>query len=352
VDAAHEHELAWTASQERMIMRHGAIREWAIVLSLAWLGASCGGTDPTGSTLTPTPTPRPPGTAAVVSDFHAEPSSITEGDAFTLLWVADGGTVSLALKGSNPFKVGLPSISSQVLSSTSAGYPAGPGAATYVIMVGDAAVRAETTVTVKPKPTPTPTPEPTNRPPTVSVAASPTTCHPTRSGTTVTPCTSTCTATASDPDNNPPTYSWSGCASGSASTATCSVNALTTFTCSVTVSDTHAATANASATVTGTNQVPAYSYHYWYPESSCNECVYPDRTDAFLEVVSKDDDHDPLRITTYQQLSGPCSNLSTSPTAKLSFKSGPLGETCDFRITIKDSWNEGYTSDFSVAMQN
>ena len=186
---------------------------------------ACG--SPTGPS-TPTPTPAPPATACTASapqpmtSFTADPATITDGDTFTLRWAAPSGFVSLAQKGKGPFQTLLPSTGSYVLRPGLDGYPTVTGDTVYEARNADTATPREATVTVQPKVTP-------NRPPTVSVAVSASTCHPVSK---TSPCSVTCTATASDPDGDTLNYAWSGCASGTAAAATCTVSKLTAFTCS------------------------------------------------------------------------------------------------------------------------
>jgi hypothetical protein len=82
-------------------------------------------------------------------------------------------------------------------------------------------------------------------------------CHPRRTFQgAVDPCERQFTANAHDPDGDHLTYAWSGCASGTGTTATCSVDAIRTFTARVTVRDGRGESANASATATGVNLPP------------------------------------------------------------------------------------------------
>jgi len=84
---------------------------------------------------------------------------------------------------------------------------------------------------------------------TVSIAGA-TSCHPAGPNRR---CSVSLTATAADTNGSPITYAWSGCASGTSSTATCVVSALQTFTATVTASNGQGKSASASTTVTGTD---------------------------------------------------------------------------------------------------
>jgi hypothetical protein len=126
------------------------------------VATACSGTPPTGpSTPTPTPATTPPPCAAGLASFTANPSTIMEGDAFTLSWSAPCGFVSLALRGQSPFKTLLSSAGSYQVQSGQPGYPTAYGATAYEAKNGDTATPLNTTVTMNPKPTPAPTPRPT-----------------------------------------------------------------------------------------------------------------------------------------------------------------------------------------------
>jgi hypothetical protein len=135
-----------------------------VFLSGALLAAAvvtrCGST-PTGPG-TPTPTPAPTATSCTgapppMTSFSANPSTITEGDSFTLTWTAPCGFVTLSIKGQSPFTQNQPSNGSYELRSGANGYPAATGSTTYEATNGDVAQRFTATVTVNPKATPTPT---------------------------------------------------------------------------------------------------------------------------------------------------------------------------------------------------
>jgi endonuclease/exonuclease/phosphatase family metal-dependent hydrolase len=85
-------------------------------------------------------------------------------------------------------------------------------------------------------------PLPPNRAPSVAISG----CHEC-----VVPCRVTLNALASDPDGDLLSYSWSGCATGTASTATCTLETAGPTSATVTVTDGRGGTATASTTVDG-----------------------------------------------------------------------------------------------------
>ena len=303
---------------------------------------------------TPTPTPAPTVTTCTASapqpmtSFTADPATITNGDTFTLRWAAPCGFVSLAQKGRGPFMILLPSTGSYALRTGLDGYPTATGNTVYEARNADTATPREATVTVNAAATPTPAP---NRPPTVSVAPSASTCHPPSP---TIPCTVTCTAAASDPDGDALSYAWSGCASGAAAAATCTVSKLKDFTCSVNVSDGRGGTATASATVTGTNLAPQEDTPYCYPTDNWWEgWVYPNRTDAFVSVRTKNDDPGDVITCTLLASSGSgCTNVGLGSNCTVDFTSGAAGTSCQFQVKNVDAWGAGFTADVPVAVHN
>ena len=91
------------------------------------------------------------GTPQPMISFAANPSTITEGDSFTLGWSAPCGYVSLAQKGQDPFLLNQPSTGSYQLRAGSAGYPASSGDTVYEAANGDVAQRLRVTVTMNPR---------------------------------------------------------------------------------------------------------------------------------------------------------------------------------------------------------
>src|SRR5262249_8111532 len=89
-----------------------------------------------------------------------------------------------------------------------------------------------------------------NRPPDVDISGGGS-CHP--------ECRRTFDVEASDPDGDPLTYEWTGCASGSGTSASCDVDTVGTFTATVVVSDGRGGVTTASASVEGTNRPPVVS---------------------------------------------------------------------------------------------
>ncbi len=141
-----------------------------------------------------------------------------------------------------------------------------------------------------------------NRPPTVSVAGGGS-CHPRPQ----VPCSKNVTGTASDPDGHPLTFSWSGCATGSAATASCQVTTLGANVATVTVRDNHGGSATASLSSQGTNQTPVYtSIGFDQP------APLPVDIDAEAEFTLSDPDGDDACHCTVGQVAGACTLVSSS----------------------------------------
>jgi hypothetical protein len=140
-----------------------------VLLGIVAAGVYCGSAIPTrDGTETPTPkvvvvecTAKQP-----VQSVSADPATITEGDAFTLRWLAPCGWVTITRKGGTLFARDLPSSGSYQVNSGTAGYPTGTGVTTYEVTNGDLSQRLEASVTVNARPGTNPTPTPVGATPT------------------------------------------------------------------------------------------------------------------------------------------------------------------------------------------
>jgi hypothetical protein len=142
------------------------IRRFLLLATVS--AAGCGRTvvDPTETTPTPTPiaTPATVGTACSagaprpMESFTANPTTITDGETFTLSWSAPCGFVSLAQKGKPQFALYQPASGTYQLRSGLDGYPVATGDTIYEATNGDIAPRLSVTVTVNPK-APPPNPD-------------------------------------------------------------------------------------------------------------------------------------------------------------------------------------------------
>jgi hypothetical protein len=184
-----------------------------------------------------------------LSSFTATPGTLRDGDELTLAWTGDAGLVSVSIKGGASFIMGRPSTGNHVLRSGMAGYPP-VGQTTYQAANSDVGVRLEATVTVT-----APTPEPTSTPPpaapTISLSAAASSCYPVKAGNAG--CDVSVTATAS----NYSSITWSGCCSGSGTTAACHINDLDTpHDCTATATGPGGSAHATTPTVTGTNSAP------------------------------------------------------------------------------------------------
>jgi hypothetical protein len=108
------------------------------------------------------------------------------------------------------------------------------------------------TTAAAPAPTPEPTPGPsTNRAPRVTLTGGGV-CHPSVGS----PCGVEFQVEARDPDGDRMTFQWQGCTSGSGFTERCTIDRPGEHTATVVVTDAQGAKVRASATATGSNQLP------------------------------------------------------------------------------------------------
>jgi len=205
-----------------------------------------------------------------MTSFTANPSAITDGDAFTLSWTAPCGFVSLAQTGQSPFIVLQPSTGSYALRPGLNGYPTVSGDTIYEAKNGDTATPLRTTVTMNPK-----------RAPTISLSGA-SSCYPVHAGNAG--CNVQVTANASNYDS----ISWGGCCSGSGTTANCHVSGLGSFTCTANATGS-GGSAQASAQVTGINAAPTLplsGIHRSPDTADCNTAVTFDFTITDEEGIS------------------------------------------------------------------
>jgi Bacterial Ig domain len=169
-----------------------------------------------------------------------------------------------------------------------------------------------------PTPTATPTPAPgANRAPTVTATSATPGCHPRPSA----PCSVATQAVASDPDGDPITFSWQGCATGTAATSTCAISSLGAKSATVTVTDSKGASATASVNVIGMNAQPVVTV------TGGGSC-HPTCSLTFTGSAT-DPDGDPLTLSWTGCASG------ANPSATCSVNSnGPISAT----LSANDGW--------------
>jgi hypothetical protein len=330
---------------------------YLLVLLAVALASACGTTEPPPvATPTPVLTPTPQVGTTQLSRFTATPSTITEGEEFTLAWEGTSGVVSISKTGGAPFLLGRPPTGSHVLRTGVSGYPTGTGQTTYEAANSDVGQRLHATVSV--------TAKVVNHDPTVIVTAAPTGCHPRHS--TPTSCSVTCTANASDPDGDALSYSWSGCATGSNTTATCTVTEPGSHACTVAVTDTKGGSTAASATVQGTNEPPRISTGCWSRGAGCastellagsGNCTGDAPTYRFF--ATDPDDPNPWSSITCSATPLPASQCSVCQCWPASYNSPPdvrfyllvkagAKGLCSVAVTITDDWGSATTETYSI----
>jgi hypothetical protein len=315
-----------------MAMRRASV---ALVVGLA-MGCGGGGG---GNTTGPDKTPQGPNLNPSIQRITLDPATVP--------W---GGTATVNVTASDPEGQRL-TYRYLVTQGTVTPDPANPARATYTHNGQTRPDRVEVTVTDErngtaqaamdldialppppppslpppspPPPTPPPSPGPV-APPTVSVSASPRSCHP--------PCKVTFTAAATGADS----YEWSGCAPSSSArgsdSVTCDLARLTPVTATCTVRNS-AGSASASASASGTNGAPV---------------VVGGRIikaiEAELQAEYRDPDTDNMDCrwdrsrTTNCQLVGGCGDFKgaggASPACKVRMPIG--GQTCDMALACSD----------------
>jgi hypothetical protein len=137
----------------------------------------------------------------------------------------------------------------------------------------------------------------------------------------------TCTANATDPDGDTLTYAWSGCASGSATTATCVVPDPAQRQCHVRVDDGKGGVASASAAVTGTNDTPQCGFGGQQLICAKSSCAI-----IFGVQLSDPDGDAPLTL-----LCGEGTVLSGN---RCRFEGAVSGTDSNRNIHVEDAWEE------------
>jgi hypothetical protein len=199
-------------------------------------------------------------------------------------------------------------------------------------------------VPAQPQPSPIAAPQPDNSPPVVTVRfEGPSGCHPRRLADGVIPCSVDLRAEASDPDGDPLTFSWSGCAAGSAAASSCRIDSPGSFVATVLVRDRHGAKARASVTAQGVNGAPFARFL----------TPAPARVGQPVEIFGSVQDPDDGAVCGRQWCvraeaggaCGPNAFLDCTCLGELYGEVRPHSPgTCTFEVTMRDDWGlEGKT---------
>lgn len=166
------------------------------------------------------------------------------------------------------------------------------------------------------------------------------------------PCTLTVIAQATDPDGDALRYQWSGCASGTASSASCTVERPGRVEAMAQVSDDQGHTATATAAGNGTNQAPGVHIGYIsrYPATTSygllGNVIDPD--EGFLcgrQYCESATASGACRLTRFE-----CTCLGGLE-ADVAAIAGSTG-SCTVTFTLKDSWGQVGTPSVTFDLAN
>lgn len=247
-------------------------------------------------------------------------------------------------RGQQPLGTGL---SALFVVSTLAGCAGQPTAPSPGATPAPSASPTPTATPTAPPPTPVPTPEPSpvNRPPTVLLSGGGS-CHPSAAGSRLgaRSCSVGFRAEAKDPDGDRLEYSWSGCTSGSGTSADCTIATPGPHTAVVTVRDGHGGVAIASAAAQGVNQPPVIRFGSPRPPNPAPANTYYTIVGGQPEDPDQDEEPNTLcrgRLTF--TVSGPCTaavagcgGVGDVFDVDLTTGSGP--GTCTIEAQVRDSW--------------
>lgn len=197
-----------------------------------------------------------------------------------------------------------------------------------------------TTAAPAPTPTPSPTPEPdANRAPRVTLTGGGS-CHPSPGR----PCRVEFQVEARDPDGDRMTFEWSDCTSGTGFTESCTIDRPGEHTATVVVTDAHGAKGRASATATGSNQLPVVRF-------GPNRPPDPSPANQSFTIVG-DEPFDPDDYTPYSNQACPHARVTASGPCRAGIGlCGGAGDafdvdvttlagpgTCVLEATVTDPW--------------